>query len=75
MREGRARAKVSDWQRIKSEVRGGPVAHSLALRQAAGEQLARVHEIIEALAARDHSAARGLPGEVITAMQIGRAHV
>ncbi len=46
------------------------MAHSLAVRQAAGEQLARVQEIIEALAARDPDRARGrsLPGEVITAL-------
>ncbi|HLE36092.1 MAG TPA: DEAD/DEAH box helicase, partial [Candidatus Acidoferrales bacterium] len=44
--------------------------HSLAVRQAAGKQLARVQEIIEALAERgpDRARGRGLPSEVITAL-------
>jgi len=46
------------------------VPHSLAVRQAAGKQLARVQEIIEALAERgpDRARGRGLPSEVITAL-------
>jgi len=44
------------------------MGQSLAVRRAAGDSLARMQEILAALGARDRKAARGLPGEVITAL-------